>query len=105
MNDVTISRSAPARPRDIRLDFFRGVGLLIMLISHVPSNDWVQWVPARFGFSDPADIFVFCSGMASGIAFGGIFERSGWWIGTARVVQRLWQLYWSQIAVFVAIVA
>jgi hypothetical protein len=93
------------RPRDIRLDFFRGLALFIILFSHIPRNGWSDWIPARFGFSDSAEIFVFCSGMASGLAFGPLFESVGWLLATARILKRAWQLYWAQIAVFVTIVA
>ena len=55
--------------RDPRVDFFRGAAFIIILIAHIPSNWVAQWIPARFGFSDATEIFVFCSGMASAIAF------------------------------------
>ncbi len=32
------------------------------------------WIPARFGFSDATEMFVFLSGMASAIAFGRLFR-------------------------------
>ncbi len=60
-------------------------------------------MPTRFGFSDAADIFVFCSGLASGIAYGGAFERRGFVAGSARVALRCWQVYWAHICVFVFI--
>jgi hypothetical protein len=96
---------ARSRPRDPRLDFFRGVAMFIIFLAHTPGNWWVQWIPARFGFSDATEIFVFCSGMASAIAFGTIFERQGWLMGTARILHRAWQVYWAHIALFFTIVA
>ena len=92
---------AVARPaRDPRLDFYRGIAMFIILIAHIPVNPWNNWIPARFGFSDATEIFVFCSGMASAIAFGGSFRRKGWLVGTARVVFRVWQVYWAHIGLF-----
>ncbi|MDD7909905.1 OpgC domain-containing protein [Pseudovibrio exalbescens] len=85
------------RPRDPRLDFFRGIAMFIIFVSHTPGNTWTLWIPARFGFSDATEIFVFCSGMASAIAFGKIFEDRGWWMGTARVSFRVWQVYWAHV--------
>ncbi|WP_297579386.1 OpgC family protein [Roseibium sp.] len=85
------------RPRDPRLDFFRGIGMFIIYVAHVPWNWWTLWIPARFGFSDATEIFVFCSGMASAIAFGKIFDRHGWGIGAARILHRMWQVYWAFI--------
>ncbi|MEM7317817.1 MAG: OpgC domain-containing protein [Pseudomonadota bacterium] len=86
--------------RDPRLDFYRGIAMFIILVAHIPRNPWTGWIPARFGFSDATEIFVFCSGMASAIAFGGAFARQGWWIGTARVAYRIWQVYWAHIGLF-----
>lgn len=93
------------RPRDPRLDFFRGLGMFIILIAHIPWNSWTSWIPARFGFSDAADMFVFCSGMASAVAFGGVYARRGWLMGTARILLRVWQVYWAHIASFFLVVA
>ncbi|MEL7012386.1 MAG: OpgC domain-containing protein [Pseudomonadota bacterium] len=89
-----------ATVRDPRLDFFRGIAMYIILIAHIPGNAWTSWIPARFGFSDATEIFVFCSGMASAIAFGGSFARRGWGLGTARVAFRLYQVYWAHLGLF-----
>ncbi|WP_425083163.1 OpgC family protein [Ruegeria profundi] len=98
---VAASAAAPtARVRDPRLDFYRGIAMFIILIAHIPNDPWAKWIPARFGFSDATEIFVFCSGMASAIAFGGAFLRKGWWMGTARVAFRIWQVYWAHICLF-----
>ena len=78
----------PKRPRDERLDLFRGLTMLIIFVAHVPANSWNAWIPARFGFSSGAELFVFCSGFASALAFGATFVRRGWWLGTARILQR-----------------
>jgi hypothetical protein len=98
-----ITKAAP-RPRDVRLDFFRGLCLVIIFIAHIWDNSWAQFIPARFGFSDAADIFVFCSGMASALAFGAVFTRHGLLVGTARVAFRCWQVYWAHIGTFLAAV-
>ncbi|MEL6752022.1 MAG: OpgC domain-containing protein, partial [Pseudomonadota bacterium] len=91
------------RIRDPRLDFFRGLAMFIIFIAHTPRDWWALWIPARFGFSDATEIFVFCSGMASAIAFGGVFARRGWWMGAARIAHRVWQVYWAHIGLFFAV--
>lgn len=91
--------------RDPRLDFFRGLGMFIILIAHIPWNGWTEWIPARFGFSDAADLFVFCSGLASGLAFAPAFVARGWLMGTARIAHRIWQVYWAHIGGFLVVVA
>lgn len=96
---------APARVRDIRLDFFRGIAMFIILIAHTPGNFLTSWIPARWGFSDATEIFVFCSGMASAIAFGRAFDLAGWRMGTARVTFRIWQVYWAHVGLFFATLA
>ena len=96
--------AAPAATtRDIRLDFFRGLAMFIILCAHTPSNFFTSWIPARWGFSDATEIFVFCSGMASAIAFGRTFDRAGWALGAGRVGYRVWQVYWAHIGMFFAI--
>ncbi|WP_300549508.1 OpgC domain-containing protein [Roseovarius sp.] len=92
-----------ASTRDIRLDFFRGLAMFIILCAHTPHNFFTSWIPARWGFSDATEIFVFCSGMASAIAFGRTFDRAGWSLGTGRVGYRVWQVYWAHIAMFFTI--
>ncbi|MDL2409111.1 OpgC domain-containing protein [Rhizobium calliandrae] len=93
------------RPRDPRLDFFRGVGMLIILLAHIPSDGWALWIPARFGFSDATEMFVFQSGMASAIAFGSTYDRNGAIALTTRVTQRIWQIFWAHIVVFIVVAA
>jgi hypothetical protein len=97
--------SAVAGERDLRLDFFRGLAMFIILAAHIPGNWLALWIPARFGFSDATEIFVFCSGMASAIAFGRTYDRRPWAIGTARVAWRVWQVYWAHVGMFLVIAA
>ncbi|WP_425404900.1 OpgC family protein [Hwanghaeella sp.] len=91
------------RIRDPRLDFFRGIAMLIIFVAHVPWNHWANFIPARFGPSDATEMFVFCSGFAAAIAFGGTFIRAGFWLGTARVVYRVFTLYIAHIMMFLSI--
>ena len=102
---TALGAQAPARVRDLRLDFFRGLAMFIILFAHTPGNLLSLWIPARWGFSDATEIFVFCSGMASAIAFGGAFARVGWFLGTARVLFRVWQVYWAHVGLFFATLA
>src|SRR5829696_4044427 len=98
-------RSGAKRPRDPRLDVFRGVGMLIILVAYIPGNAWADWIPARFPLCHATEILVFCSGVASALAFGRLFESAGWALGTARILHRVWQVYWAHIGVFITVVA
>ena len=99
----TASGTSGVTTRDPRLDFYRGIAMFIILFAHTPGNFFTSWIPARWGFSDATEIFVFSSGMASAIAFGRTFDRAGWVLGTARVAYRVWQVYWAHIAMFFTI--
>lgn len=99
------SPTAAKKVRDIRLDFFRGLCLFIIFVAHSYGNPWASWIPARFGFSDATEIFVFCSGMASALAFAPAFARHGWVIGLGRVTYRIWQVYWAHISMMVLCIA
>lgn len=79
--------------------------MLIILLAHIPNDGWALWIPARFGFSDATEMFVFQSGMASAIAFGSTFDRHGALALVARVAQRIWQIFWAHIAIFVVVTA
>lgn len=104
MSAVPLQAAPAKRERDVRLDFFRGLTMFIIFIAHADVNPWNSWIPARFGFSSGTELFVFCSGLASAIAFGSVFVKRGWWLGTARIVFRLWQVYWAQIGVVLVVV-
>jgi hypothetical protein len=96
-----MAETAPApKIRDARLDFFRGVALLTIFVSHMPGN-WLAWYkPGAFGFSDSADIFVFVSGYAAATAFSRIFRQAGFLAGTARIVKRVAELYACNLGLF-----
>lgn len=101
-----MSVNAPTRtPRDERLDFFRGLAMFIIFIAHMPANRWFDYIPARFGFSSAAELFVFCSGLASAFAFGHGFLRHGFLTGTRRILFRLWQVYWAHIGLALVLMA
>jgi hypothetical protein len=89
--------------REARLDFFRGLAMFIIFIAHLPLNPWNNWIPARFGPSDATEMFVFCSGFASSIAFDGTFRRLGFAMGSVRIAHRCWQVYWSHVGLFVTV--
>jgi hypothetical protein len=91
---------APSTTRDLRLDFFRGVALYFIYLDHIPSN-LVNWITIRnIGFSDAAEMFVFISGYAAALAYGGAMRRYGFRLAAARILRRCWQLYVAHIFLF-----
>jgi hypothetical protein len=97
---IASANPPPVRVRDPRLDFFRGSAMFIIFFAHCRGNYLWNFIPARFGVSDAADMFVFLSGMAASIAFGGTFVRLGMAIGTARILYRCIQLYVAHLGLF-----
>jgi hypothetical protein len=68
---ATLSRSVE---RDLRLDLFRGAGLWMMFLDHIP-HDVVAWLTLRnYGFSDAAEFFVFIFGYLVGFIYGPIIR-------------------------------
>jgi hypothetical protein len=100
---MTTDHAMATKPRDLRLDFFRGVALLLIFIAHVPDNWLARYRPGYFGLSDSADIFVFVSGYAAALAYGRIFPRAGFLAGTGRIVKRLFEIYACHLGLFFAV--
>src|SRR5258708_24444278 len=69
-------------------------------MGHCGGNVLGHYIRGGFGLSDAADMFVFLSGMAASIAFGGTFMRQGLLMGTARIVHRCWQLLIAHLGLF-----
>lgn len=95
-----MSRAENPTQRNITLDFFRGVALLIIFINHIPGNELLLYTPSRFGLSDAAEIFVFMSGYAAAIAYGKSFRTAGFALGSFRVFHRCMQIYAAHLGLF-----
>ncbi|GGO57580.1 OpgC protein [Roseovarius pacificus] len=57
------------KPRDPRLDFFRGLCLVTIYGNHLPGTVYEHLTSRNFGLSDAAEGFVFMSGCAVALAF------------------------------------
>ena len=86
-------------PRDLRLDMFRGIALVMIFINHVPGTLYESFTNRNFGFSDAAEAFVFMSGMAAGLAYSNGFRQGSLWRAIARVWARARQLYFVHITI------
>lgn len=97
--------AAPAVPaalaagRDLRLDMFRGLALVMIFINHVPGTVYEQLTSRNFGFSDAAEAFVLMSGIAAGLAYSRGFAEGFNWPAVAKVWARARQLYLVQITI------
>ncbi|CAO3435161.1 OpgC family protein [Azospirillum endophyticum] len=83
--------------RDARLDLFKGMALLIIFINHVGGNPLAKLMPARFGPSDSAEIFVFISGYAIALAYGPVLAERGFAACQRKALDRCRQLWVANI--------
>jgi hypothetical protein len=91
--------------RDLRLDFFRGLGLWMIFLDHIP-DDVVSWLTLRnYGFSDAAEFFVFISGYLAGFIYAPIVKSGNWLAASKRLLTRAWQLYIAHILLFLVFTA
>ena len=61
--------------RDVRIDFFRGVALYMILVDHVVGDPLSKVTYQRFGFSDAAELFVFLSGVSCAIVYSRLLAK------------------------------
>lgn len=73
----------------MRLDFCRGIALIVIFIDHIPGNPLSKWTLRNFAFCDAAEVFVLISGIATYLAYGSKLEREGV-TGMLRAVGRRW---------------
>jgi hypothetical protein len=91
--------------RDLRLDLFRGLGLWLIFLDHIPFNV-VSWITIRnYGFSDAAEMFVFISGYTAGFVYGPAMREGRSLAATGRLLKRAWQLYVTQVLLVVIFIA
>lgn len=93
--------SAARVDRDVRVDVFRGLSLLIIFADHVAGNALTRVTPTSMGFSDAAEYFVLLAGFSAALAYGTVMDRRNLVTGTAQVVARVWKLYLAHLGLFV----
>jgi hypothetical protein len=102
--------------RDLRIDFFRGLALFIVLVDHV--EEWAEhsaagakyavvqsWTLISLGFSDAAEIFVFLSGFVFAAAYSRALDRGGFWECLKKSLRRSAQIYLAYVAACLAVIA
>ena len=103
-NQTDVSLLQPVE-RDLRLDFFRGIGLWMIFLDHVP-QDVVAWLTLRnYGFSDAAEFFVFISGYLAGYIYGPFVAGGHFLAATKRLWKRAVEMYVAHIMLFLIFTA
>jgi hypothetical protein len=104
-SQVRVETTAGPRPRDLRIDFWRGFALLTIFINHVPGNVFEPLTPRNFGLSDAAELFVFLAGFSAALAYfprfvAGDALRQSW-----RCLTRAATLYIAHVVSLIAGIA
>lgn len=89
--------------RDLRIDVFRGLALVMIFIDHVPGNDLSAVTLQAFSICDAAEVFVLLAGISAAIGFAACFERATWIAAAARLWVRCWTLYVAHVLMFVVV--
>ncbi len=87
-------------PRDLRLDWFRGLLQIFIFISHVSGNWFVLLIHKSYGFSDSSELFVFLSGYTLASVYTLKARRDGRRAAVRDMLRRAWALYLKHLALF-----
>ena len=88
------------RPRDYRLDFFRGLALFFIFIDHIPNNPFGYFTMRGVNLADAAEVFIFISGYTAALVYGAKMRRQGAILASALIWRRAWQLYVAHLCLF-----
>jgi len=103
-NQVSPALFSPVE-RDLRLDLFRGIGLWMIFLDHIP-DDVVSWLTLRnYGLSDAAEFFVFISGYLVGFIYGPIVAGGLFLAALKRLWKRAAEMYVAHIMLFLIFTA
>jgi hypothetical protein len=92
-------------PRDVRLDLYRGFALWLIFLAHVPGTIFNRITPWNYGFSDPAEVFIFVSGYANAYVYGRVMAQRGLVVAGAQILRRVFETYVAQMFLFVIFIA
>lgn len=90
--------------RSHKIDFFRGLALIIIFIDHVYDNRLGGYTLRGYGIADAGEIFFFCSGFVAALVYGKALERAGFAAAQARATRRAVLIYMFHVAAFVVLV-
>ncbi len=91
--------------RDFRIDFVRGIALLILFSDHVRGNIIYNYTPIAFGLSDMSDVFIFLSGYSCGLSYGSRLTDRGFINCAERAWARAAQLYIVKVIITIVALA
>ena len=100
------ARSTRLTPRDLRIDFLRGLAMTCVIIDHSKRSSLLSWFSyERFWLVTAAEVFVVLSGVVLGMVYGPRLGRDGWRTVARRLGRRALMLYTAFIAVTLSLLA
>ena len=102
---MNVNPNAMMSKRDLRIDFFRGLALVMIFANHVPGNPLSALTQRNWGLSDSADVFVLLAGLSSALAYSKYFDRGAAGAGLLAVGGRIWSLYLMHVLLFLVVAA
>ncbi|MCP4011294.1 MAG: succinyl transferase OpgC [Proteobacteria bacterium] len=90
--------------RNQKIDFFRGLALIMIFIDHVYNNRLGGYTLRGYGVADAAEIFFFSSGFVSGIVYTKIINRTGFAKSQLKATLRSVQIYIFHVITFLLLV-
>ena len=90
--------------RDVRIDFFRGLALYMILVDHVVGDPIGKLTFRSVGFSDAAELFVFLSGISCAIVYSGVLARRGWGGLLKAIARRASYIYAFYLLTCIAVI-
>jgi hypothetical protein len=101
----TAAPAAAASRRDLRLDFMRGLALLLIFIDHVSGNRFAALTLQSMGFADGAEVFVLIAGISSVYAYRRRYLAEGFAAVALKVGARLRTLYAAHLGMAAGLIA
>jgi len=94
-----------SKARDLRIDFFRGLCLVVIFTLHINPNFLKKFSFTALGFSDGAELFVFLSGYVCGGVYQKVLVSGGFLACQGKALRRLFQIYVAHLGTLIACLA
>jgi hypothetical protein len=95
---------SPARKRDLRIDWLRGLAMTCVIVDHSRLWSLLSWFTyERFWIVTAAEVFVVLSGVVLGTVYGDKLVRHGWLAVVRGLGRRALTLYLAFLAVTVSL--
>lgn len=97
----SVKANLSAYTHDARLYLALGIATWSIFVVHIPGNAVNLLTIRNFGFSGPADLFIFVVGYGITIIHGKMALERGFIVAATRIFRRVWRLYAAYVVLFV----